>query len=187
MAEPAPKPAPVTDPAGKPVPLTFKDATIPEGFTIKEDDDIAKEVLATFNDEKLDSKGRFNAMVGLLPKIQQRIASDNERTWVELNDQWRGEIEKQHGAQLPDKLAKVGGMIESYARDMQGRQAPGTPPVDYAKMVREAATMTGAGNNPAWFNFVSWAADKLGEGAPLTGAPAGGSKDRASVMFGGQK
>lgn len=176
------------DTAGKPAPLSWKDAALPEGVTVKADDPMAQEFLGIINDEKLDQKGRFNALANFFPKVQERIAEDNLRTWIEMQDTWVGDLKKEHGSLLPEKLGRVNALMTEYNEDMQGRQAAGTQKLDFMAPLKEAATITGAGNNPAWMNFIMWVAERSGEGRPLTGSPAGGGeRNPATILFGGSK
>lgn len=182
--KPGDPPAPLAADPGKPVPLTGKDVTLPEGVTVNWEDPLAKEYLGILNDDKLDAKSRAAALTGIFPKVQERINADNLKTWTEMQDQWQGDLKKQHGAQFPEKLSKVAASIEAYSKHLQGLQAPGSPPIDHATVLREAATMTGWGNNPATMNYIFWLTDQISEGSPLGGSPAGGAKDRATTMFG---
>lgn len=166
--------------------ITLDKITLPEGFTIDKDNPLVGEFLKIANDKTLDAKTRTEGMVGLYAKAVDQIAEQNLKSWVALNEKWQDELIKQHGGRpaLDEKLSKIGGLIEAYDKDMRAKLPAGAPAKDYGKGLREAATLTGAGNNPENVNFLIWVADQLSEGAPLSGTPAGGEKSRAEKLFG---
>lgn len=147
--------------------------------------------LTTLNDTKLTPEARASALIGHYAEMVNKITDDNVKAWVDLNAQWQTDLIKQHTEPvLQQKVAKIGGMIEAYSKDMgeaYKARSPGMPIPDFGKSLREAATLTGSGNNPAIFNFMSWMADQLGEGTPLSGQPAGGEQSAAKKLFPNQK
>ena len=82
------------------------------------------------------------------------------------------------GDKLDPALNKIDELILDYAS---------THKEDAQKVeddLRAAFDMTGGGNNPPIVRFLSWIASQVGEGAPLSGGPAGGELSRAERMFG---
>lgn len=127
--------------------------------------------------------------MGIYSELTARAEQDSIKAWNDTQDQWQKDLEKQVGGKpaLDANLSKLGGIINAYVEDSTAKFKANNPNgvvPDYGKVVKDAMTMTGAGNNPATMSFFFWIADQLGEGRPLGGSPAGGEQSRASVLFG---
>lgn len=164
---------------------TLKGQGIPE---LDANNPLAKEFLGVLNNKDLSGADRGKALLGLYGKLTESMGEDNSRVWAELNDNWQSALIKEHGQQnLEAKLAKVGGLVEAYDKAMKAAHpgVNGAQPKEFGKSLREAMTLTGAGNHPESVNFLFWLADQLGEGTALGGSPPGGGpKDRAETLFG---
>lgn len=142
------------------------------------------------NNKDLSPADRSKALIDLYGQTLARTQEDMIRSWIDVNDQWQKELVKEYTQPVLDvKVAKVGALINAYHKDLTDQfkaNNPSATPPDFGKAVREAADLTGAGNNPAVMKLFFWVSEQLGEGAPLNGSPAGVPGDRASKLFGGQ-
>jgi hypothetical protein len=161
--------------------VTLDDLTLPEEFN--KDDPLAGKFLDVVNNAKLSSKERADALIGLYKEAADSFNAAAEKMWLETNEGWQKTLIEQHGErQLNERLALVSKSIEAYDRDMRERNPSATE--EFGDEVRAAADLTGAGNNPSLVNYLIWLSEQHGEGAPLSGTPAGGEQSRAEKLFG---
>lgn len=167
--------------------LTLDQIPMPEGVSLDKDNPLVPDFLNLVNNKDLSPKDRGAAMVALYGKVVEQLSEQNTKAWMDLNNDWQKQLITEHTEPvLQEKVARIGGLLNAYDAEMKAAHpAVGNVAArEYGKELREAATLTGAGNNPAFFNFISWIADQLGEGRPLAGKPAGDAQqDRASRLF----
>lgn len=176
-----------TPSAVDPEALTFDKLTVPEGIDVT--NPLGEKFLGILNNKDLTPADRANQLLGLQTELAKQIEEHNAQSWLDLNSQWQSALIKEHGEdKLEAHLSKMGGLIKAYGADRTGQfkagSATGVDVPNYEKDLRDALTMTGAGNNPHIVNFMIWAANQLGEGSPLGGTPPGGQQSRAERMFG---
>lgn len=162
-------------------PVTFEALQLPEGFDTK--DPLAGRFLEVVNKEG-SQKERAQALIDLHKDIVAQFTADSEKAFLDMQTEWQDSLVEEHGeAKLNQKLGKVASVMDAY--DAAMRAANPTADKEFGQELREAMTLTGAGNNPAVVNFLSWIAETQGEGSPLIGTPAGGAeRSRAERMFG---
>jgi hypothetical protein len=154
-----------------PEPFTAEQLTLPEGMKIP--DEVRDEFVGLINNTELSAAERANNLLGLHTKILQAAADEHVAAWDALQSEWQGAVQKDFpGDKLTAAQAQIAKVLDRYG--------------DAA--VREAFALTGAGNNPAIFRFMTKLAADLNERPPVTGTPATGQPlDRASRMFGTAK
>lgn len=163
--------------------LTFESLNLPEGFDVNQEG--AKDFLAALNDENLSRQDLGRKMVELYAAEVSRFEQEANREWLDMNNKWQEDLERQHGAvNLEQKMSQVGALFNRYDKDMKDAVPQGQNVPEFGKDLREALNLTGAGNNPAIVNFCIWLADQLGEGSPLSGSPASQERSLADRMFG---
>lgn len=198
--QPKPNPTPTTEPQPKPQLEPQSESQPPEAFTLESlgdnlsenfdaENPLIPEFVDLINNADMTPQQRGEAMFGLYGKVLEQVEAHDTKAWLDLNDQWQQDLVKQFGGEagLDQQLAKVSKLIDAYAADRLAKtQVPaGTTAPDFAREVRDASNLTGTGNNPAIVNMLIWAADRLSEGAPLSGSPSGGEQTRAQKLFGG--
>lgn len=167
--------------------LTLDKLTVPEGLDPK--NPLVEEFVGSLNDKDLSPIDRANKMLDLYKKSMTEYEEASTKHWLETNEKWQQDLITEFGeAKLEERLAKAGSVLESFDKDMRAAFASANadkPAPEFGKELRQALTLTGAGNHPAIVKFLFWAADQLGEGAPLSGTPAGGAPlSREDRMYG---
>lgn len=182
---PDPAPAPSADAAGEPpapegeglspapevTPLSFTDLTLPEGMAVP--DEFQEQFLQAFNDPDLDPKARAQVLLNLHSQVLQKAADAYAGQWETLQNEWRQRVLAAFpGEKLTQSQTQIAKLVDRYGD----------------KAVREAFALTGAGNNPAIYNFLARIAADLNEQPPVRGAPASAQpRDRASRLFNTQE
>lgn len=156
----APEPAPA---------LTVDDLSLPEGFVLPED--TANEFLSLVNEPPESRAELANKMLGLHTSLLQSAADEYAKQWETLQEEWRTEVRalpEIGGDNLDRSLGEIAKVLDKYG----------------GKEVRDALSVTGAGNHPALVQMFHRIAKDLNEQPPVKGAPAAGQpRDRASRMF----
>jgi len=176
-----PDEAPVSEGDPTPAPegaLTFESLELPEGFD--SENPLATEFLSVVNNMPKTPVEVANAMLNL----QQRVAEQTATQWLETNREWQETLENDPivgGDKLDPALGNISRLMDEYARTYSGSPTEATKIGDD---LRNAFTITGAGNQPDIVKFLIWTTSQLSEGAPLSGAPASGEVSRAHKLFG---
>lgn len=168
-----------------PAPVSWEDLKLPEGADTS--DPIAAKFLEVANTEYESPAERAQALVDLQQEYTARVQADMEKAWLDTNAEWQDTLIKQHGEKpLDAKLGKVAQMIDRYDQEMRD-SLPVSEREDakFGAELRDAMTLTGAGNNPAAVNFLIWIAEQSSEGAPLSGTPTGQQRSRAEILYDG--
>ncbi|MCA9339820.1 MAG: hypothetical protein KDA17_02815 [Candidatus Saccharibacteria bacterium] len=163
--------------------FAFDKIKVPEILDV--DNELGNEFLGIMNNAELDRNGLAQAFLDLYAKGVEALLEERGMTWNDTNAQWKTDFKKDphYGAQHADKnLGKVAKSINDFAAAEKERLGANAP--DTGKLLREALSLTGAGNHPETLKFLIWLSDQSGEGAPLSGTPAGGDQSRADKMFG---
>jgi hypothetical protein len=167
---PAVPPAEPTEPAApEPSPsLTAADLTMPEGLALEGEP--MENFLALANDlglPKDKAEGLLSLHAQVLTASQEAMAAQ----WNTLQEDWKTQTKALPdigGDKLDASLATIAKAIDKY----------GTP------QLKEALTLTGAGNHPEVVKFLHTISSLVVERPPVSGAPStGGPTDRASRMF----
>lgn len=178
---PAPAPA-VVDPAkpvegAKPVetpapaapePLTWEALKTPGGFQV--DDDAKKGFLETLNDAKLSPAERAQKLIDLQTGLMSKAAEASYKMWTDQQTAWQDEVRADPaigGDKLEPALGEVSKLVDKY----------GSPEV------RQILDATGAGNNIHIIRMLHNMAKDLGEGGPVSGAPAVDRESLADRMY----
>lgn len=122
------------------------------------------------NDDKLDAKGRAQALVDMQAAAAKSASEKSTQAWYDVQNAWIAEV-KADPEIGGDKLAPTLGLID------RAIETYGTPQDQQA--LREAFAYTGFGNNKHAVKFAAHLAKlaKIGEGTP---SPAPGSVRTAS-------
>lgn len=156
--DPPPAPKPGDPPAPAPEPLTFEAFTLPEGFVVSDDQKTA--FLGIMNDDKLDPKGRAQALIDMQYAATKDASEKSTQAWYDVQNAWIAEA-KADPEIGGDKLAPTLGLID---RAIETYGAPADQ-----QALREAFAYTGFGNNKQAIKFVAHLARmaKIGEGGPV--------------------
>ena len=167
-----PKPAPPAEPEA----VDLSTLKLPEGM--KADDPALAKLVETLSDPKLTPAQRTEALLAQHGETLQAVATaaqqsihDNYRT---INDGWVKEIREdpELGRDKFDQtISTIAKAIDSWSPD--------------AKAMRQALSLTGAGNNPAVIRTLYAMASALGEGKPAQGKPAPTQKSAVDLLYGG--
>jgi hypothetical protein len=153
-----------------PEPLTLEQLSLPEGFSIPEE--LGGAFVELMNNPP-ESRAEFaNKMLELHTNLLQSVADEHASRWEALQEEWRAGVRSLPeigGDNLDRSLGQIAKVIDRYGD----------------KEVRDALSVTGAGNHPALVKFFHAIAKDLNEKPPVKGDLAAGQpKDRASRMFG---
>ena len=184
-----PKPAdPKAPDPNAPAPLTFDDIPdLPEEFD--REDPLATNFLDLINNPP-ESKAE---MASRLVNLQKQVMEANQKVWLDTQQGWIDAIKadpKIGGEALAANLGLVTKLIDRFAAESVAGMPDGgqkdAARTQTSELLKEAFTFTGAGNEPNIVKFLIWTAGQLGEGAPLSGAPANGGTQisRADKLFG---
>jgi hypothetical protein len=157
---------PEAAPGGTPAPLTDKDLTLPEGFTTSPE--LMAEFLEVANKNGW-SKDQAAQLISLQTKATTLAAEKLSGEFAKTQETWRKEIETAYpGEKLTGAVTNIAKLVDTY----------GTPEL------RDAMNTTGAGNNPAVFNFFAKIAEALiVEGKPAGGGTTASQTDPAKLLF----
>ncbi len=168
----APDPAKTDEPkkeAEPPKALDPKDykLELPEG--LKAEDPLLSKFLEGAAEAGLP-QDKVQALVArVAPDLMRQVAEPYE-AWNQLQTDWQSQVKADPeigGARLPEALARISTLMDRFGD-------PG---------LREALTMTGAGNNPAIIKSLNRMALAMTEGKLVAGNPAGPKRDIAEVMY----
>lgn len=182
--EPAADPAP-TDPApaeSDPTPaepLTIESFDLPENFDTESP--LVEPFLEMINSGDLTPQNVGQKVLELAGQFQE----NQLKMWAETQAGWVEEITKDPtvgGQALEANLSFVSKAISNYTAAV-APNSEAAPEIE--KGIREAFTLTGAGNNPHIVKFLVWMGKQLGEGGTVNGDPAAGAeRSRAETLFG---
>lgn len=144
---------------------------LPEGVEI---DEATKSEFLKLAKENEISPEKASALAAFHTKIAQANAEAQVKQWINVQEQWRSEVQKHPdfgGDKLPAVMNDIGKIVDKY----------GSPEF------REVMTLTGAGNHPEVVAFFHRIAKDLVESAPVVGAPASTPKSLAEHMFSSMK
>lgn len=168
-------------------PIALDNIKAPEGIDLKSP--LAKEFIDLLNNKDLKPAERPQALVDLVGKLKQDYDDKAAQAWLDMNTQWQAELEKTYGgeAKLEEVASRIGTSIKAFSTDQteQWKAAgnQGNPP-SFEKDLRQALTLTGAGNHPAIVKYLDWCASQVSEGTPLGGGtPPGGQKTPADRIY----
>lgn len=160
----------------KPAPEAMKPEdyklTLPEGITAEDP------LLVAFLDGaakgNMDNDSVQAVITSLGPKLAEQMAAPM-KAWTTLNEQWQTAVKADPvlgGANLDQTIATVAKAIDTVSASPAEAQA-----------VREALTMTGAGNNPAIVRLLHSMATRLVEKGAVTGNSPADSKSAAAMLY----
>lgn len=159
-----------------PDPITMDMLELPEGFD--KEDPLGEEFLKVINSPERDPKAAAQNLINLYEKLHER----NLKAWSDQNAEWAEAVKndpKIGGEKLDANLGKISRVMTEYASENGGAKTE--------EGLREAFTVTGAGNHPLIVGFLVWASNQLGEGGPLSGSPAGDQPmSAAQKLYGSQ-
>lgn len=163
-------------------PLTLETLKFPEQV-IPGDDPVKDEFLSIVNDDKLDSKGRAQALLDLYGKALTKASETGSQAWNDLQAKWEVDAKADPvigGANLDPALANISKLIDQYSTGPDGKADPA-----FASQFRDALDLTGAGNNPAVIRFLSTVAKALvKEGTPVQpGSPGNSERTAAQILY----
>ena len=161
------KPAPAAE-AMKPADYQLE---LPEGTA--PDDPLLVAFLEGAAKGGMDNDSVQAVVSALGPKIAEQMAAP-AKLWNELNDKWRAEVKadaKLGGANLDATIATVASGIDLVSTPAE------------AQAVREALTMTGAGNNPAIVRLLHGMAARLVEKGAVQGKSPADRRSAAAVLY----
>ena len=137
------------------------------------------------NDPAVTKQDMANRLIEMYANEARNWSEQVQTAWLEANNEWQEQVVAEFGEEkLEKKLHAVGALIDAYDKQSRAGHFSNDPAPEFAKELRAALDLTGAGNHPAVLKFLFWTADKLGEGKPLTGMPAGESMSRAQKLYG---
>lgn len=156
-----------------PEPMKPEDYTLelPEG--IAADDPLLTAFLEGAAKGGMDNESVQAVVASLGPKLAEQMQAPI-KAWTSLNEQWQAEVKADPvigGANLPATIQTVTDAINLVS----------TP--DEARSVREALTMTGAGNHPAVVRLMHRLASRLTEQRPVQGKSPAEVKSPAAVLY----
>ena len=182
----APDAKPPETPAEEAKPLDPKDykVELPEGLT--QDDELLTSFLEGAAKGGMDNDSVNAVVASLAPKIAERLAAP-QKAWTELNTGWQDEIKAQPdigGAKLEGTVSTIQKAIDLVSvgyTDHTGKQVSAA---EQALAVRQALTMTGAGNNPVLIRLFFDLAKTHVEGGVVPGnGPAAPPKTGATALY----
>lgn len=164
-------PTPEVKPEDKPaefVPHKAESFKLPEGFTA--DPQAMTKFTEIANKAKLPADVA-NELISLQAELSKQASEAGSAAFAEMQTKWQTEVRSDPeigGAKLDANLGNIAKLLQKY-------DVPG---------VREAFTLTGAGNNPAIVKFLAKVAADLSESGPLAGAPgATAERTLAQVLY----
>lgn len=163
---PPPSETPKAETPSAGVALTDADLVLPEGFQAVPE--LRSEFLEFANKNGL-SKETANGLIQLQSKAMAQATESLSREFAETQANWRKEIETAYpGDKLTVAVSNIAKLVDEY----------GSPDL------RAVMNMTGAGNNPAVFNFFAKVAEALvQEGKPAGGGSTAPVTDPAKLLF----
>ena len=163
-------------------PITYDDLTLPEDF------DTESESAVEFLD-LINSNIPKSELVQKLIEMETDYIAESLQSWVDTNKEWQKELETDPeigGDKLDAHLGQISKSIDAYA--LENSKGDPAQKLEHQKQIstalRDAFSLTGAGNQPDIVKYLIWTATQLSEGAPLSGTPAGGEASRAQKLFG---
>jgi len=96
----------------------------------------------------------------------ERLAQQQQQVWTQTREQWVSEFKDDPeigGNRCDTTLARCGAMVELYGRSVGPQQE---------QALRDAMTLTGAGDHPELLRFINWAAGYAIEKSRMVAAPA---------------
>jgi hypothetical protein len=171
---------------------TLRPDDLGEGFD--KNSPLAKEFLDLVNNKEMTQADRNKGLLELGRKLQADFETKSANLWLEMNQQFQTETVKHYGgeAKLEPVLHRIGSLIEHYDQEelAKFRAIPGNegkePEKPAGKSLRQAMTLTGAGNHPEMVKFLDWVSNQLGEALPLGGRPTGQVKTTAQKLYDNQ-
>lgn len=213
LSPPSPTSAPTTDPAAQsaapPVPPTADPAagpqpptpapgevsldtlTLPEGVQLDKTSPFAGEFVGIINDTKLTRAELATKLLDLQSRAHGAMEEALGQQWLEANASWVEAATQIYGGQkgLEAVTGRISNSIEAFSKDLSSKIKANDPSAqvpDFAKDLRTAMTLTGAGNHPVILQYLDFLTTSFAEGSPLIGGAAGaGDRSRAERMFGG--
>lgn len=163
-----------TGAAAEVAPVALSDLAIPDGISLEADGKPLPEAetfLSLINEHKVP-KAAADAILALYPKLLEQTAGQYAAQWEATQNDWQEKLRAEPefgGAKLQTSLSAAAKILDKYG-DAD---------------VREALAITGAGNHPAIFRFLSKIARDLNEAPPVSGTPATSTvRPIADRMFG---
>lgn len=150
--------------------LDWDAVTLPEKFSIEDGDRTAVEEIAvkySLPPEALSDL--FQMYAAKVAALGDGLAAATAEEWTTTNETWKSEVIKTYGSleKAQAESARFAPIIEEYGGDE----------------LREALEVTGAGNHPGIFKFLSKIADAFGEGSPVTAAATPKTTNPLQVMY----
>jgi len=132
------------------------------------DNELANEFLDVVNIGKLP-RTEVERLMGLQNKILERVNAAHTDAWTKIRNDWTSEVKNAFpGAKLDAEQTRIGQLLDEF-----GDQA-----------LREHLNLTGAGDSPALFRFLSKIADRLvKEGQPASGKATSTERSIAEKLY----
>ena len=204
---PSPSPAPTTepgaqqppaaDPSANPQPpapapgeVSLDTLTLPEGVQIDKTSPFASEFVGILNDPKLTRAELATKLLDLQSRANSAMEEALGQQWLEANASWVEKSTQLYGGQkgLEAVTGRISNSIEAFSKELSSKIKANDPSAqvpDFAKDLRTAMTLTGAGNHPVILQYLDFLTTSFAEGSPLIGGAAGaGDRSRAERMFG---
>ena len=163
---PAAEVAPAEAAPAEPLPLpSYEPFSLPEGVALdQERQSVFTAILGETENKIVTSPAEAHALVQemgqklvnlYLEEAQansERLAQHQQQVWTQTREQWVSEFKDDPeigGNRRDTTLASCGAMVELYGRQVGAQQE---------QALRDAMTLTGAGDHPELLRFINWAA-----------------------------
>ena len=177
-AEAAPPPVEQAAPAELPLP-SYEPFSLPEGVSLDQERQSAfTAILGETENKIITSPAEAHALVQEMGQKlvnlyldeakanSERLAQQQQQVWTQTREQWVSEFKDDPeigGNRRDTTLARCGAMVELYGRTVGPQQE---------QALRDAMTLTGAGDHPELLRFINWAAGYAIEKSRMVAAPA---------------
>jgi hypothetical protein len=167
-------------PPAEPLPLpTYEAFALPEGVQLDQERQSAFTAILGETEQKIvTSPAEAHALVQEMGQKlvnlyldeakanSERLAQQQQQVWSQTREQWVSEFKDDPeigGNRRDTTLARCGAMVELYGRTVGPAQE---------QALRDAMTLTGAGDHPELLRFINWAAGYAVENSRMVAAPA---------------
>lgn len=128
--------------------------------------------LGIVNEAKLPAEAA-QKLVDLHTSFAKQASEAGSKLWEETQKSWQDEVRADPeigGQKLEENLSHVAKLIDRFGGDR-------------AQAIREAFSITGAGNNPAIVRFMVAVGKELSDPSPISGRPTSAPLDAASILY----
>ena len=167
-------------PPAEPLPLpTYEAFALPEGVQLDQERQSAfTAILGETENKIVSTPAEAHALVQEMGQrlvnlyleeaqaTSERVAQQQQQVWSQTREQWVSEFKDDPeigGNRRDTTLARCGAMVELYGRSVGPQQE---------QALRDAMTLTGAGDHPELLRFINWAAGYAVENSRMVAAPA---------------